>query len=113
MDTQSKRINCIGKIGWEKHMAAWQSSGLTQVEYCRQHDLNPRYFSVWKKKLLASIEKTPSNMSVADFVPIEVIPERSEPIILQLADGIRVGVPNQLSQARIQQVFQTMAQLAC
>ena len=50
---------------------------------------------------------------MADFVPIEVIPERSEPIILQLADGIRVEVPHQLSQARIQQVFQTMAQLAC
>jgi hypothetical protein len=113
MDTQSKRINRIGKIGWEKHMAAWQSSGLTQAAYCRSHDLNPRYFNAWKKKLFASTGNKPTNASVADFVPIEVIPERSEPIVLQLADGIRVEVPNQLSQVRIQQVFQTMAQLAC
>lgn len=25
---------------WSSHMAAWKSSGLTQVAYCRQHALS-------------------------------------------------------------------------
>ena len=62
---------------------------------------------------MASRGKAADEAPIAEFVSIEVIPERSEPIIVQLSDGIRLEIPNHLSKARIQQVFQLMAQLAC
>ena len=30
---------------WKKHIAAWEASGLSQVEYCRRHGLNANTFS--------------------------------------------------------------------
>ena len=27
------------RIYWKQHIDSWQETGLTQVEYCRQHDL--------------------------------------------------------------------------
>jgi len=30
---------------WKNHIEAWQSSGLSQAEYCRQHGLNANTFS--------------------------------------------------------------------
>lgn len=30
---------------WRSHIEAWQSSGLTQAAYCRQHQLNSRTFT--------------------------------------------------------------------
>ncbi len=31
----------------QKHIEAWQASGLTQVAYCRQCKLNSKTFSNW------------------------------------------------------------------
>ncbi len=31
----------------QKHIEAWQTSGLSQVAYCRQHKLNSKTFSNW------------------------------------------------------------------
>ena len=113
MTTPREKQKRIGRTGWQQHMAAWQASGLSQAAYCRSHDLNPRYFSVWKSKLLAPSGKPADNSLLGDFVSVEVIPDPLEPTIVQLSDGIRLEIPNHLSRDRIQQVFQLMAQLAC
>ncbi|MBK9663784.1 MAG: hypothetical protein IPO71_12695 [Nitrosomonas sp.] len=34
-------------IHQHKHIAAWQSGGLSQVAYCRQHQLNSKTFANW------------------------------------------------------------------
>ncbi len=31
----------------QKHIETWQTSGLSQVAYCRQHKLNSKTFSNW------------------------------------------------------------------
>jgi len=35
---------------WEQHVRNWKSSGLTQAEYCRQHELSSKSFLYWKRK---------------------------------------------------------------
>lgn len=35
---------------WKKHIENWQSTGLTQTEYCRKHHLLAHRFIYWKKK---------------------------------------------------------------
>ena len=36
---------------WQDQISKWQSSGLTQAEYCRKNNLCKRHFSKWKKAL--------------------------------------------------------------
>lgn len=35
---------------WEQHLRKWKSSGLTQAEYCRQHEPSSKTFLYWKRK---------------------------------------------------------------
>ena len=37
---------------WKQHIASWQETGLTQVEYCRQHNLKHHQLVYWKKRFL-------------------------------------------------------------
>ena len=50
---------------WKQHIDAWQETGLTQVEYCRQHNLKHHQLVYWKKRFL----KTEADVS---FVPIKL-----------------------------------------
>jgi len=36
---------------WEEHIENWSHSGLTQSEYCRQHNLPYNMFRRWKRNL--------------------------------------------------------------
>lgn len=38
---------------WKQHIENWRSSGLTQVAYCRQHELRAHQFTYWKKRSTA------------------------------------------------------------
>ena len=35
---------------WRQHIDSWQQTGLTQVEYCRQHNLKHHQLVYWKKR---------------------------------------------------------------
>ena len=39
---------------WRQHLDAWQASGLTQVAYCRKHDLSRFQFHYWRKRFQQS-----------------------------------------------------------
>lgn len=36
---------------WQEHLQAWSESGLTQADYCRQHQLSAAAFGWWKRRL--------------------------------------------------------------
>ncbi len=36
---------------WQEHLRAWSQSGLTQADYCRQHELSAAAFGWWKRRL--------------------------------------------------------------
>jgi hypothetical protein len=36
---------------WQKHLRAWSQGGLTQADYCRQHQLSAPAFGWWKRQL--------------------------------------------------------------
>jgi hypothetical protein len=48
---------------WKQHIDSWQETGLTQVEYCRQHNLKHHQLVYWKKRFLKA-EKNVSFVSV-------------------------------------------------
>ncbi len=38
-------------VFWHEHLSAWSASGLTQADYCRQHQLSRAAFGWWKRQL--------------------------------------------------------------
>ena len=39
------------QIYWKQHIENWKSSGLSQIQYCRDHNLKVPTFQYWKSKL--------------------------------------------------------------
>jgi inorganic triphosphatase YgiF len=35
---------------WQRHVEAWRESGLSQADYCHQHGLNRKTFSLWTRR---------------------------------------------------------------
>ena len=67
---------------WKQHIESWQETGLTQVEYCRQHNLKHHQLVYWKKRFL----KTETDVS---FVSLKLddlldIPARPDHASLSL-----------------------------
>jgi len=50
---------------WKQHIENSRSSGLTQAEYCRQHELKDYRFTYWKKRLI------PADSAIT-FVPVKI-----------------------------------------
>jgi len=53
------------RIYWKQHIDSWQQTGLTQAEYCRQHNLKHHQLIYWRKRFL----KTETDVS---FVPLQL-----------------------------------------
>ncbi len=50
---------------WKQHIDSWQQTGLTQIEYCRRHNLKHHQLVYWRKRFL----KTETDVS---FVPLQL-----------------------------------------
>ena len=63
----SIKSNVRNSAFWQHHIAQWQSSGLSQANYCRQHNLAIHQLSYWKGKLLVTsqplLTKSPSGFT--------------------------------------------------
>jgi hypothetical protein len=60
---------------WKQHIENWRSSGLTQADYCRQHELKDYKFTYWKKRCI------PADSAIT-FVPLKIrrsLPASSDP----------------------------------
>ena len=67
---------------WEDHVQAWQHSGLTQAEYCRQNNLKNHRWWYWRKRI-----SHPPDTDVT-FVPLRFSSNKTS------RTGISVVTPN-------------------
>ncbi|MCG6552276.1 MAG: hypothetical protein L7F77_08110 [Candidatus Magnetominusculus sp. LBB02] len=56
---------------WKEHIEAWQASGKTQAEYCRQHELKLKAFAYRKRRF----DKSPAKPI---FHPVRIIEEEAK-----------------------------------
>jgi len=78
------------------HISRWESSGLTQIAYCNQHDIKPHIFSYYKGKLSQGYrDSEPLSNSL---VPVEVL-SSSAPLTKQAmgVDLIKISHSNGFS----------------
>jgi hypothetical protein len=91
---------------WAEHLQAWHVSGLTQAQYCRQHDLNQKAFDYRKRKL-----KPPSPKTV--FHPIRIRPEedydnRLSSLRLLVGHGYRIEVGDHFNPDTLHRLIKTL-----
>ena len=63
---------------WKQHIESWQETGLTQTDYCKQHNLKSHQLTYWKKRFL----KTDTGVSFApvkldDLLDISTTPDHA------------------------------------
>jgi hypothetical protein len=47
-DTSTRKTK---RVYWRHHIDEWNKSGITQVQYCQENQLNKHNFIYWKSKL--------------------------------------------------------------
>jgi hypothetical protein len=77
--SHSKRSS-VNKPKWQQHIAAQQVSGLSQSAYCKIHDLNAKYFSLWKSKLKKVAPAVAPDSPPSTFIPV-VIKNKATPSV--------------------------------
>ena len=102
---------------WRDHLTQWQDAGMTQLAYCRRHELCPHKFSYYKRVLVTRAESAPEenvlvtrsesapeeNVLVtrsesppenpSGFVSVQVLPQPGQPdsLILHLNNGLSLS----------------------
>jgi len=89
---------------WKGHIEAWQGSGKTQAQYCRQHELKLKAFAYRKRQF----GKTPAK---AVFHPVRIIEEKAKvSTCLNLLIGLRycIEVRDGFNPATLQLLLETL-----
>jgi transposase len=93
---------------WEKHLEAWEESGITQTEYCRIHGLNAAQFTYWKSQLK---KKSDTNT----LVPIQINPDmfQAEPscrsqLRLNIENGLQIEIENNFDPSLLTALIRTV-----
>ena len=96
---------------YQKHLAKWKDTGLSQAEYCRQNGLIRHRFGYWKRKLFKEGRQVefavlPVNLSehnvpfIQDSVP--------SPLRLIVDSRFNLEIPDQFSQDTLTKVLQVL-----
>lgn len=89
-----------------KHIVAWQSSGLSQVAYCRQHQLNSKTFGNWLR-----VYRTQPVAAVASTlipVGIKLAPASSGSLCLHCPQGHTLALPVDVSPQWLGQLLKCL-----
>jgi hypothetical protein len=88
---------------WCQHIEAWQSSGMTQVDYCREHQLNVRTFGA----RLSDYRKL-SQSTTAVLIPVQVEPVASDGMVFSHAQDHRLTLPMTVSAHWVAELFRCL-----
>jgi|GEM_PF-741844 len=69
---------------WSQQIENWKQSGLSQVQYCLEHNLKKHTFYYWRAKLDQDCEPQP-------LLPVTIIPD-SPPVSYSNTSGISLSI---------------------
>lgn len=102
------------KQRWRGVIANWEASHLSQVAFCKKHNLNVPQFSYYKKVFQ---KKQPSTK----IIPIEITPQApvsspadsGTPLTLYLSHDIKLTIPRSCDAAMLKNIFSAIGILPC
>jgi hypothetical protein len=94
---------------WLAHLKAWQKSGLSRAEYCRQHNLSYHAFNYWKKKT------DRQQKAACNFVPVPAIRiaqaaahNHRATLKIDLGSSLKIEVHDGFTPATLSQIVQAL-----
>ena len=98
-------MNKRSKSDWQTLFAEHEVSGLSAAAFCRERDLNPKYFSLRRKQLQTNnIDKAAS-----PFIPITMTASSNTSMVeLQLNETLTLKIPLSVSPAWLVALIQQL-----
>jgi hypothetical protein len=111
---------------WQRLVAKWTRSGLSQAAFCRRHNLNYVTFGWWKRRLDRPLKersrlarrKTCGSRNedgqdkqataVADFVEVSLTPPASAGYEVVLSGGRTIRLPHDFDPERVGRLVLTL-----
>ena len=89
---------------WEEHIQAWQKSGATQAEYCREHNLKNSKWWYWRKRISKASDTD------VQFVPLSFSSDKfSTPQISMITpNGYRIEFDSRVDFSKLRQLITTI-----
>ena len=91
-----------------RHVEAWRQSELSQTDYCRQQDINPKTFSRWVRLELARDRDAPLEIIPIQIVPAAPAAAAEENIMLRLAQGAQLELSTAVSPRWLAELLQCL-----
>lgn len=89
---------------WRQHIEAWQRSGLSQVDYCVQQQINVRTFTA----RLSDYRKLPAADSTA-LIPVRIETPATSSIVFNHVQGHRLDLPVSVSASWVAELLRCLA----
>jgi hypothetical protein len=107
-----RAIECEEKRNyWEGMLSKWETSGLSQIEFCRQNDLNRHRFYYWKRR----IKKCTMSIPLVQLGGLPSFSGKNFPETPKLGlniDGrFRIEICNGFNPATLEQLIRTLCRI--
>jgi transposase-like protein len=87
---------------WKTHIQAWQESGQSQIEYCRNHNIKKSTLGYWRTRLTRENGFVEVPVEIASTTPIEII----------ISDKVTVRIRKGFDPDVLIQTVKTLEQLS-
>ena len=102
---------------WQRHIQKWKERGITQADYCREHELKATAFTYWKGKLgqeSASISDTSSISLVPVAMKVNFQPAPQplvpKPLVVVVDSHFRIEVAGDFESVTLVKLVSTLRQ---
>ena len=96
---------------WTSRINAWKSSGLSQVEYCRQKDLSRPRFTYWKCKLGKKADSVRFVPVLGKSVRSQIPQNHQAPIKLIIDSRYQIEIGDGFSPGTLSTLIRTLGRL--
>ncbi len=90
---------------WHRHITAWQSSDLSQTQYCKQENINYIQFGYWRSKFLAKERKSDQKK----LLPVQLRSTSHQAFLrIRLLNHAMIEIPVNMPYADLAFIFKSL-----
>jgi hypothetical protein len=94
---------------WEKHITEWNTTGLSQAEYCRLNEISLKSFVYWKRKTVRSSASALVELPLFKSMPAPVLPQPFQ--LCLVVDRYRIEIGKGFDSEDLERVVRTLGHI--